>query len=265
VQTSHRETPDIQTSTDDYARRFQGPVGTWLLDVQWDAVHKLLRTCPGQQILELGGGHAQLTGSLLDHGYHVTVLGSDESCAHRLKPFIEPGRCAFHSGDLLHLPYEDNSFDTVIAIRVMAHMADWPRFLAEAGRVARHAVIIDYPTLVSVNRVEKLLFGLKKKLEDNTRHYQCFTTKMIQDACAPAGFAPCARQRQFFCPMVLHRAMKMPRLSHAMESACRAVGLTYMFGSPVVLKLARTEQAESPAVKSTLAAALSLLSITRLG
>lgn len=265
MQTSQRETPDIETSTDDYARRFNGPVGTWLLDVQWNAIQKLLQTCPGQQVLELGGGHAQLTGSLLDHGYHVTVMGSDPSCAHRLKPFIEPGRCTFHTGDLLHLPYEDNSFDIVIAIRLMAHLEDWPRFLTEAGRVARHAVIIDYPSQVSVNRVEKLLFGLKKALEGNTRHYRCFTTGMIKDACAPAGFAPCDRQRQFFWPMVIHRAMKMPKVSHAMESTCRALGLTYLLGSPIILKLARIEQAENPAVKSTLAAAVNLLSFANLG
>ncbi|MEZ6192692.1 MAG: class I SAM-dependent methyltransferase [Phycisphaerales bacterium] len=264
MQTLKRETPDIETSTDDYARRFSGPVGTWLLDVQWDAIHKLLRNCPGQQVLEIGGGHAQLTGSLLDHGYHVTVMGSDESCAHRLKPFIEPGRCAFHTGDLLNLPYEDNSFDTVIAIRLMAHVEDWPRFLSEAARVARHAVIIDYPSLISVNRVEKLLFGLKKALEGNTRHYQCFTTKMIRDACASTGVAPCARQRQFFWPMVVHRAMKMPKVSRALERTCRAVGLTYLLGSPVILKLARTEPTESSSA-ATLAAAIKLLFLTNWG
>lgn len=238
---TQRECPDIETSTDDYARRFNGPVGTWLLDVQWDAIHQLLASCPGQSVLELGGGHAQLTGSLLDHGYHVTVMGSDPSCAQRVKPFLEPNRCQYHTGDLLNLPYADQSFDTVIAIRLMAHIEDWPRFLAEATRVARHAVIIDYPSLVSVNRVEKLLFGVKKALEGNTRHYRCFNTKMIADACKTQGYSPENRRRQFFCPMVVHRALKMPKLSHAMEAVCRALGLTNTLGSPVILKLSRAK------------------------
>lgn len=241
-----RETPDIETSTDDYARRFNGPVGTWLLDVQWEAVHRLLSDCPGKQILELGGGHAQLTGSLLDHDYHVTVLGSDPSCARRIKPFLEHQRCKFHAGDLLNLPYADKSFDTVIALRLMAHIEDWPRFLAEATRVARHAVIVDYPSLVSVNRVEKLLFGLKKAFEGNTRWYRCFTTKMIGDITQTHGYAPDGTQRQFFLPMVMHRALKRPGLSNAMESACRAIGLTHTLGSPVILRLIRAEQAQVP-------------------
>ncbi len=241
---TRRETPDIETSTDAYAQRFTGPVGTWLLDKQWEAVNQMLQGCPGHNILEVGGGHAQLTGTLLDHDYDVTVMGSDPSCAHRIKPFIQPGRCAFNVGDLLDLPYPDRSFDTVIALRLMAHMQDWPRFLSELTRVARHTVIVDYPSQVSVNRVESLLFGLKKAVEGNTRAYQCFTTKIIGNTCLPLGYAPDNRQRQFFWPMVIHRALKMPKLSAAMESVSRAVGLTQTLGSPVVLKLSRITPAK---------------------
>ncbi len=246
MNSNQRETPDIETSTDDYARRFNGPVGTWLLDVQWDAVSGLLSDCPGKSVLELGGGHAQLTGSLLDHDYRVTVMGSDPGCVQRVRPFLGYQRCAFHAGDLLNLPYADRSFDTVIALRLMAHVDDWPRLLSEAARVARHTVIVDYPSLVSVNRVEKLLFGVKKAIEGNTRWYRCFTTKMIADVAGPHGYAPNGRQRQFFLPMVIHRAMKRPKLSHAMESACRAVGLTQALGSPVILRLTRTEDSHAP-------------------
>ncbi len=238
---THRESPDIETSTDEYARRFTGSVGSWLLEKQWDAVHKMLHGCPGHSVLEVGGGHAQLTGALLDHGYDVTVLGSDPCCAHRVRPFIEHGRCAFHVGDLLDLPYADRSFDTVIALRLMAHIQDWHGFLGELTRVARHAVIVDYPSLVSINRVDRLLFGVKKAIERNTRPYQCFTTKIIGDACLPLGFSPGGRQRQFFWPMVMHRSLKLPKLSAMLESICRPIGLTQMLGSPVVLKLSRID------------------------
>lgn len=246
MNTHPREAPDIETSTDDYARRFNGPVGTWMLDVQWNAVHGLLEDCPGTSVLELGGGHAQLTGALLDRDYRVTVMGSDPSCAQRIKPFLGHQCCTFHTGNLLNLPYEDKSFDTVIALRLMAHIENWPRLLSEATRVARHAVIVDYPSLVSVNRVEKLMFGVKKAIEGNTRWYRCFTTKMIAKESLPHGFAPDGRQRQFFLPMVIHRTLKQPKLSGAMEAACRAVGLTRALGSPVILKLSRTHEANAP-------------------
>ncbi len=237
-----RETPDIETSTDEYAGRFVGPVGTWLLDEQWSSVWEMLRDCPGRSVLEVGGGHAQITGSLLDHDYDVTVLGSAPCCGRRLGPFLGPRRCRFHVGRMLYLPYADNSFDVVIALRLMAHMDHWQRMLQEAARVARHAVIIDYPSVYSVNRMERVLFGLKKLFEGNTRRYRCFDERAIADACREAGFAPTDRRPQFFLPMVLHRMLTMPKVSAGMERACRAVRLTGMFGSPVVLKLSRTDR-----------------------
>jgi len=241
-----RETPDIETSTDDYAQRFSGPIGTWFLDVQWKNLCTLLRDCPGRNVLELGGGHAQLTGALLDCDYHTTVMGSDPACAHRLRPFLDHQRCSFQTGDLMNLPYADQSFDTVIALRLMAHIDDWPRLVAEACRVARYALILDYPSLVSVNRVEKLLFGVKKAIEKNTRWYKCYTTKMITEAGRSSGFEYSDRRRQFFMPMVVHRTLKRPKLSSTVESVCRQIGLTRTLGSPVMLKLSRRQTPQAP-------------------
>ncbi len=234
------DTPDIETSTDAYAGRFAGPTGTWLLDEQWDAVWDMLKDCPGNRILEVGGGHAQLTGALLEHGYDVTAIGSVVSCANRIKPFLQNDRCRFNVGSLTNLPYADDAFDIVIAIRLMAHMDHWQDMLREAARVARHAVILDYPSVYSVNRLEHMLFKFKKMIEGNTRPYRCFTTNDIDRTCRPYNLAYADRRRQFFLPMVLHRMIKMPGLSAFMENCCRGVGLTYLLGSPIVLKLART-------------------------
>lgn len=238
-----RETPDIQTSTDQYARRFDGAVGRWLLDVQWGAVYSLLHECPGRRVLELGGGHAQITGQLLEHGYDVSVLSSSSACADRLKPFLQHPNCAFRVGDLLSLPYEDQSFDAVIALRLMAHLDDWNRLLAEATRVARHTIIIEFPTPHSINIIQKFLFPLKKAMEEQTREFRCFTDKMIIDACRPQGYEPTGRQRQFFWPMALHRVMKMPRFSRTLEASSRTLGLTHILGSPVILRLTRIGEA----------------------
>jgi hypothetical protein len=66
--------------------------------------------------------------------------------------------------------------------------------------------------------------------------------------------------------MVVHRAMKKPKLSHAMESACRAVGLTSALGSPVILKLCRNEPVtSSTTARNTLAAAIKLALMTHWG
>ena len=49
--------PDVETASDDYARRFSGPVGEWFLDVQERACLDLLRPWRGGTVLDVGGGH----------------------------------------------------------------------------------------------------------------------------------------------------------------------------------------------------------------
>src|SRR3972149_2530813 len=63
-----REDADVETSSEAYARRFAGPVGEFFLEVQAAATLDLLRPWPGSSLLEVGGGHGQLTGPPVEAG-----------------------------------------------------------------------------------------------------------------------------------------------------------------------------------------------------
>src|SRR3989304_2809875 len=104
------ETPDIETSSDDYASRFAGPVGAWFLKVQEQATLKLLQPYAGAAVLDVGGGHGQVTRQLVEHDYRLTVLGSDEVCSARIQKYVDAGQCAFKVGNVLDLPYSDAGF-----------------------------------------------------------------------------------------------------------------------------------------------------------
>ena len=75
-----RETPDLVSSSDEYARRFGGPVGEYFLNVQTKIVRSFLPSPENCRVLDVGGGHAQLAVPLIADGYDVTVLGSDDCC-----------------------------------------------------------------------------------------------------------------------------------------------------------------------------------------
>ena len=60
-----REDADVETSSDAYARRFAGGVGRFFLGRQRDAVLALLAPFPRARVLDVGGGHGQLTGPLV--------------------------------------------------------------------------------------------------------------------------------------------------------------------------------------------------------
>jgi len=230
------ETADIHTSSDEYAGRFAGPAGQWMLDVQERLAFKLLHPFPSASILDVGGGHGQLAVPLARAGHPVTVLSSDESCRRRVASVVDEGLAKFVVGNVVDLPFPDKSFDVAISFRLMTHCEVWPRLAAELCRVARLAVVVDYPTSQSVNAIAPALFGAKKKFEKNTRTWTLFRHAQIDKAFADAGFRRAASFKQFALPMVVHRMLKNRPLSAASEAVCRALGLTALAGSPVIAR-----------------------------
>jgi 2-polyprenyl-3-methyl-5-hydroxy-6-metoxy-1,4-benzoquinol methylase len=235
------ETPDVETSSDDYAARFSGNVGSWFLKVQEEATLRMLAPYPGAKILDVGGGHGQLTAALVRNGYRVTVLGSSESCKIRIQRFVEEKSCDFKVGNILDLPYRNQTFDVVMSYRTLPHVMQWRPFTSELARVAQEAVIVDYPTVQSVNCIAPLLFRFKKYLERNTRPFTIFRESEIIEAFKSHNFMPADRFPEFCLPMALYRALNSRRFASGIERLCRATGLTCTLGSPVILKLLRGE------------------------
>jgi SAM-dependent methyltransferase len=235
-----RETPDVETSSDEYAGRFAGEVGEWFLDIQSAVVLDLLSPWKGARVLEVGGGHAQLAPPLIERGYQVTVAASEEPCRARLDRALPAGSFEFRACDLLALPFPDRSFDVAVSIRLLTHLDRWREQMAELCRVADRAVIVDYPDSRSFNRLYDALFSWKKAVEGNTRTYHIFKPGEIAAEAARHGFGKPVERRQFFLPMVVHRALKSVQVSRLGEGASAAAGLTRWLGSPVVLRMERT-------------------------
>lgn len=241
---SYQETPDIVTSSEEYARRFSGKIGEWFLKVQEEATLRMLSSYPGATVLDVGGGHGQIAKPLSEHGYKVTVLGSSEVCKERIIKLIENNLCEFKTGNILNIPYTDRSFDTVITFRQMAHVRNWKGFIKELTRVARKAVILDYPALRSLNYVSYIFpssFKVKKGLEADTRPYTLFKEPEILEIFSANGFKYSERFPQFFLPMFFHRRLKFYEVSMPVEKIFRILGITGLFGSPVILKMVRRD------------------------
>jgi 2-polyprenyl-3-methyl-5-hydroxy-6-metoxy-1,4-benzoquinol methylase len=225
---------DIETASERYAARFKGATGEWLLNVQGKATLRMLERLPGASILEAGGGHGQLTPFLTSAGCDVMVHGSSDACRERIREWMQAGRVRFRSGDLMNLPFPDHSYDVVIAYHLLSHIEDADGFVRELTRVARQAVIVDYPSARSLNGLTSGLFWLKKMLEGNTRHFITYSEKRVMEAFEAQGFRCREKHPKFFLPMVLHRVLKQPKLSEAAEKIFRGLGLTRLFGSPVI-------------------------------
>src|SRR5690606_22711484 len=69
--------PDIETSSADYASRFAGPAGRYLLEVQARSIEAALQGLTPGTALDVGGAHGQLVQLLERRGWQPTVHGTD--------------------------------------------------------------------------------------------------------------------------------------------------------------------------------------------
>ena len=236
--TNYPNAPDIESSSWDYAQRFKGAIGQWLLSHQEAATRSAIESsCSDEtvlRVLDVGGGHGQNVGLINAMGHKITVVGSDQSCGSVIRENIDSGLVTFDTGSLLELPYSDNSFDVVICYRILSHMESWEKLVAELVRVADKLVLVDYPCIRSVNFASRLLYGVKKGIEKNTRPFRCFHDRDVDHSFLQRGYARVFRRRQFFLPMALYRLIGNVAVSKLLYSVFRALGLIRVFGSPVI-------------------------------
>lgn len=225
--------PDVETASADYASRFAGASGRFLLGEQDRTVERALGGDFGRRLLDVGGGHGQLRALYARAGVPFVLHGSDPACFARLgPPGPTEGRVV---SDLRALPFADGAFDTVLAVRLLCHLDDWELVLREMCRVASDRVLFDFPTVQGINGLTPLLFSFKRRVERNTRTYRNFRMNAFDEALAGAGFEPARTVKQFFLPLVLHRVLGNAAASRAAEALPRAAGLTALAGSPVVM------------------------------
>ena len=230
------ESADIETSSADYAGRFSGAIGTYLLSVQCRIILDMLTDCQGGRLLSIGGGHGQLVEPLVHRGFEVTVTGSHDICRERLMRRIQDVPCSYRTCNSIDLPFADGEYDVVMAIRLLTHVSRWQRLIAEMCRVSNKIVIFDYPDRRSSNILYCLLFPVKKALEGNTRPFMMFSRAQLTKELAKNGYGGTVFQPQFFFPMVFHRKLSNPHLSNILETGARLIGLTNLLGSPIILK-----------------------------
>jgi SAM-dependent methyltransferase len=224
--------PDVETAGPAYAARFAGATGAWLLDVQARTLLRLLAALPGRlSVLDVGGGHGQLTRTLGSAGHRVVVHGSQPACHARRAGGPVPRLAA----DPWRLPLRDRSFDVVVSVRLLAHVEAWRELLGEMARVARRGVAVDFPVRGALHRLAPALFETKKRLEGNTRPYFDYLPSEVAEALGAAGLSDVRVARQFAWPMVLHRTLGAPRLSRALEGLARGLGATRRAGSPALM------------------------------
>ena len=112
-----------------------------------EAVLDAISPVEGKSILEVACGTGRFTVMLAERG--ADIVGLDISGAmlrqgrEKAKAAGVDDRVEFMRGDAARLPFPDDHFDVVMAMRFF-HLADTPAsFLAELRRVSKHQVVFD--------------------------------------------------------------------------------------------------------------------------
>jgi hypothetical protein len=129
--------------------------------VRAEPVLELVRELDGGELLDVGSGGLGLA-DLLDERWRVTAVDTvfDDYGAWR-RGRAPRTRATRIVGDVRRLPFPDRSFDVVVALDLLEHLApaDRPVALAELGRVARRRVIAAAPAGTAALAADRELAG----------------------------------------------------------------------------------------------------------
>ncbi len=159
-----------------YSRNKQ-PFGAWIVS------HYDLR--PGEKVLELGCGTGSMwQGVILPEGCHVTLTDLSAVMLETAQQNTSHLHADFAVCDAMALPFEDNSFDVVIANMMLYHVPDIACALREIRRVLKPDGRFFAATFGEHGAVEAVLdmlrlpcsFNHRFTLQNGTAQLQeCFT------------------------------------------------------------------------------------------
>lgn len=105
----------------------------------WEVFRELLRDTQGRACLEVGCGRGSISSYFAQYGYACTLLDYSATVLQSAKVIFSANRhgARFTVGDVLRLPFLEESFDVVVSIGLLEHFDVIGPPLAEQVRVLR--------------------------------------------------------------------------------------------------------------------------------
>ncbi|MHA7666858.1 class I SAM-dependent methyltransferase [Mycolicibacterium sp. HS_4_1] len=123
----------------------------------------------GDQLLEIGSGSGAIAEGLSNARPGLAITATDldpvmvDAAARRLK---ERPQVTVQSADATRLPFDDDTFDSVVSCLMLHHVIEWEAAVAEIARVLRPGgVFVGYdltrtPVATAVHRLDRSPFRL---------------------------------------------------------------------------------------------------------
>ncbi len=125
--------------TGSYARWRSTRLGQITDALEWQLVSELLGPVAGKMFLDVGCGDGALAADLARRGATVTGLDPDPTMIAAARNRVEAGgmQLRFVEGNAERLPFEDATFDCVVAVAMLCFVEHAERAVAEMARVLK--------------------------------------------------------------------------------------------------------------------------------
>ena len=126
------------------------PLRSYVHKANWLTILKHIK--PGDKVLEVGCGEGVLAVLMSKKGAYVTAVDISEPNIKNAKEYsLKEGvdNIDFSISDAESLPFEDSSFDVVVADNVLEHVPNFEKGVLEIKRVTKEKVIIALPTCLN--------------------------------------------------------------------------------------------------------------------
>ncbi len=120
------------------------PIERRLVDGFLRSVDRLLPTVAPTRILEVGVGEGEISARVAQRYPKASVIGIDLFDPELGEQWRQRGAVGAFA-DVARLPFPDATFDLVLGIEVLEHVAVPPAALREIGRVGRDAFVLSVP------------------------------------------------------------------------------------------------------------------------